>query len=99
MINEATHGKIVTFTMEGVVLAWSIADWPAAASHAHLEGPHGIQWLALMEGGEAVGNGYLIIIVRGITQRRLAMCKQINLAARLKQARSKVLNGGRKDFT
>lgn len=51
MINEATHGKIVTFTMEGVVLAWSIADWPASASHAHLEGPHGIQWLAFVEGG------------------------------------------------
>lgn len=52
MINEATHGKIVTFTMEGVVLAWSIAHWPASASHAHLEGPHGIQWLAFMEGGK-----------------------------------------------
>lgn len=37
-------------------------------------------------------NGYLIIIICGITQKLLAMGKQINLATLLNQARSKVLN-------
>lgn len=88
MINTATHGKRLTVTMEGVVLVSRITSWPASASQAHLAGP----WDPAAGIHKEKKNGYLIIIICGITQKLLAMCKQINPATLLNRARSKVLN-------
>lgn len=92
MINTARHGKRLTVTMEGVVLVYRTTDWPAAASQAHLAGP----WEPAAGIREGKKEGYLIILICGITQKRLAMGKQINLATLLNQARCKVLNGVRR---
>lgn len=88
MINTARHGKRLTVTMEGVVLVERTTDWTASASQAHLVAP----WEPAAGIQEEKKNGYLIIIICGITQKLLAMCKQINLATLLNRARSNVLN-------
>lgn len=82
MINTVGHGKRLAVTMEGVVLVPKTTISPVSASKVYLSGP----W------EQTGGVDYLIIIICGITQKLLAMGKQINLATLLNQARSKVLN-------
>lgn len=92
MINTVGHGKRLAVTMEGVVLVPKTTISPVSASKVYLSGPW--EQTAGIRGGKNKWRGvdYLIIIICGITQKLLAMGKQINLATLLNQARSKVLN-------
>lgn len=81
MINPAAHGKIGTFTMEGVVLASeyrraTCLGFPCSPARSPWEPVAAVHGQIKHEGKKKPC--YLIIIVRGITQRALAMCKQIN---------------------
>lgn len=92
MINTVTYGKRLSVTMERVVLVWTITNWLAPASQAHLAGPWDPAAGIHENEKKKKKKGYLIIIICGITQKLLAMCKQINLATLLNQTRRKVFN-------
>lgn len=96
MINTAGHGKRVALTIEGVVFGAQTHRFTCVSFPRFTwQGP-GSQRLAFRRerrgGGGEKKSGYLIIITCGITQRLLAMGKQIKLVTLLNQARSKVLN-------
>lgn len=89
MINIARHGKRVALTMEEVVSGAQnhcLTCVSFSSSPARSLGASG--W----HSGKKKKTGNLIIIICGITQKLLAMGKQINLATLLNQARRKVLN-------
>lgn len=81
MINRVAHGNIGTHTMEGVVLA---SEYNRATCLSFPCSPARSPWepVAAVHGEikqQKKKKSHLIIIVRGITQRALAMRKQINL--------------------
>lgn len=90
MINTTRHGKRVALTIEGVVLVHKPTVSPVSASQAQPGRSLGANGWHSRRGGKKCG--YLIIIICRITQKLLAMGKQIKQATLLNQARSKVLN-------